>query len=240
MKKSPSWQYNEFSQVGTDYDDPKQVEAYDTRHSEFRDVKKECENILDIINISPDSVLIELGTGTGAFAIYASRHCSKIYAVDVSKPMLKFAEKKAKNTGTTNIVFCHAGFLTYDHQGQVADAIVSSMALHHLTDFWKAIAFNRMNGMLKEGGKLFINDVVFEQTNASENISKWIKNLNSIGGKQLEEEVATHIREEYSTFDWILEGLLERSGFKIISKKLQGGVVAQYLCVKEADITCIG
>ena len=35
MKKLPSWQYDEFKQVGVDYEDSAEFEAYDSRHAQF-------------------------------------------------------------------------------------------------------------------------------------------------------------------------------------------------------------
>lgn len=235
MKQAPPWQYDEFKQVGTDYDDPKQVEAYDSRHAQFRDVDAECNGILDSLGVTPQSVVIELGTGTGAFAVHAARRCARVYAVDVSRPMLAFARQKAEAAGLTNICFYHGGFLTYDHKDTPADALVSCMAFHHLPDFWKSIALQRMNSMLRPGGQLYISDVIFEATDAVANISRWIKELGRIGGAQLRDEVAAHVREEYSTLDWIMDGLLTRAGFYIESREMVEGVVGNYLCVKEAE-----
>lgn len=236
MTKHPSWRYNEFRQVGRDYGDRRQVESYDSRHSLFRDIDGECRAILDSLDLPGQAILIELGTGTGTFALYASHLCARVYAVDVSQSMLDFAAQKAVKAGAANITFCHAGFLTYEHQGEAADAIVTSLAFHHLPDFWKGMALARMNGMLKQGGRLFISDVVFEQTGALGNISRWIKYFSSSFGAELAESIVDHVREEYSTFDWIMEGLLERAGFRVLFSQIDEGVMARYLCAKESGI----
>ncbi len=233
MKKIRSWEYDEFKQVGIDYENREAVEAYDSRHAQFRDVEAECKSILDALSVTSQSVVIELGTGTGAFAIQAAKRCASVYAVDVSELMLEFARYKADKAGLENIAFCHAGFLTYEHNGTLADALVTSMAFHHLPDFWKGIALARMNGMLRPGGLLYIHDVIFEQDSAEANISRWIDYLGETAGTQLSDEVATHVREEFSTFDWIIEGLLKRTGFKILSRELIAGVTGTYLCKKE-------
>ena len=221
--------------MGTDYDDPAQVEAYDTRHAQFRDIDAECSETLDRLGVTPQSALIEMGTGTGTLAIHAARRCATVYAIDVSRQMLEFARQKAVGAGLGNIVFCHGGFLTYDHAYGPVDAMATGMAFHHLPDFWKGIALRRMNNMLKLGGQLYINDVIFEDTNVAANISRWITHLAEIGGTKLGDEVATHVREEYSTFDWIMDGLLTRAGFKIQSKEILEGVIGKYLCVKESE-----
>ena len=67
------------------------------------------------------------------------------------------------------------------------------------------------------------------------NISRWIDKLGGMSGAQLRDEIATHVRKEFSTFDWILDGLLERAGFRILSKEMVEGVVGTYLRKKRGD-----
>ena len=55
-------------------------------------------------------------------------------------------------------------------------------------------------------------------------------------GTKFKDEVETHIREEYSTFSWILEGLIERAGFKIEKSRTADGFITEYHCVKVEDI----
>lgn len=233
MKKITSWDYDEFKQVGVDYESQEEVAAYDSRHAQFRDVDAECTKILEALSVTPQSVIIEIGTGTGAFAVHAAQRCADVYAVDVSTPMLECARQKAEQAGLKNIRFCHGGFLTYEHPGTLADALVTSMAFHHLPDFWKGIALHRMNGMLKPGGLLYMHDVIFEQADAKAKIARWMDQLGEIGGQQLRDEIETHVREEFSTYDWIVEGLFERTGFKVLSKNMVEGVIGTYVCKKE-------
>lgn len=107
------------------------------------------------------------------------------------------------------------------------------MAFHHLPDFWKGLVLQRMNGMLRSGGLLYIHDVIFAQADAETNISRWIEQLREVGGEPFGEEIATHVREEFSTFAWIMDGLLERTGFRILSKEMTEGVIGTDFCVKE-------
>jgi len=234
MIEYASWRYNEFKQVGIDYDKIEEVEAYDARHAKFRNVVDENDAILDALDVHPVHVLIEIGTGTGALALQASRRCKKVIAVDVSMPMLAFAKKKADGAGITNILFYHGGFLTYEHADPPVETIVTNTALHHLPDFWKVIALRRLNTMLKYGGKLFISDVVFMDDDPLKNIAIWLNNLEKVAGSQLRKEAEMHVREEYSTLDWIMDGLLDRAGFKIVNKEINEGVMAKYLCIKVA------
>ncbi len=235
MTGSPSWQYHEMQQIGKDYADPAEVEAYDLRHGKIRDIEKENREILQKLQVEPGHVLIEIGTGTGAFALAAARSCARVYAVDVSRAMLDYGKKKASKAGITNIVFCHGGFLTYSHDAQPVDAIVTSTAFHHLPDFWKGIALQRMNTMLKPGGQLYLSDVIFDHRNVQENIEQFIAAMEKAGGPEMRCDIENHIRKEYSTYGWIMEGLFERAGFRIVDKVQLGGVIGRYLCRKEAD-----
>lgn len=232
MKERLSWQYDDMRQIGRDYCSVAEVEAYDERHGTFRDVEKENEAILQSIKLHPDHVVIEFGSGTGAFSLSAARRCARVYAVDISPAMLAYAGTKAERAGLANIVFCHAGFLSYVHAGPPVDAIVTNTALHHLPDFWKGIALQRMNRMLRAGGMFFLSDVIFEQNNVRENIEAFIDRLGSVAGPELRRDLEAHVRQEYSTYDWIMDGLLERAGFSIVSKTMQDGVIGRYLCTR--------
>jgi len=232
MKEILKWQYDEIKQVGRDYTNVSEVEQYDAFHRKFRNVEKENEEILEKLAVEKNHQIVEFGTGTGAFAIQAAKYCDRIYAVDVSQPMLEYAKNKAITQKITNITFHHGGFLTYQHQEAPVDFVVTSFALHHLPDFWKALALQNINRLLKEQGKLFLVDVVYCEQNYMENITNWITQINNLGNKALVEDVETHVREEHSTFTWILENLLMKSGFQIENTDYHDGVIAKYLCTK--------
>ena len=232
MTTPPAWQYDELVQIGKDFASQEVVEAYDARHRRFRDVEKENAAIIAGLGVQRDHTLADFGSGTGVFAIQVARHCAKIHAIDISQTMLDYTAWKAQSQGVTNIVFHHGGFLTYIHTDPPLDAITSSMALHHLPDFWKQKALTRLNGMLKEGGRMYLADVVFSEKDYETNIQLWVNKMASKVDPQMAEDVKRHIRKEHSTFTWILEGLLSRAGFGIDHAEYLDGVLAQYYCTK--------
>ena len=230
----PVWQYDEFKQVGKDYSNQTEVENYESSHADFRDIEAESHRVLAALAVKSSDMVIDFGSGTGAFAIQAARHCSRVYAIDVSQAMLDYAQAKASQSGVSNIVFCHAGFLTYDHADEKADAICSTFAFHHLPDLWKGVALHRLHGMLKPHGKLYIRDVIVEEKGALANIGALIEKQTAAGGDFLREDAEEHFREEYSTYDWVMDGLLIRAGFAIKSKNIQDGILGTYLCTKKS------
>lgn len=232
MNDRLSWQYDEFKQVGTDYSSKAEVDIYDSSHTDFRDMVAESINILDSLEITGSDVVIDFGAGTGTFVVQAALRCARVYAVDVSQAMLECAESKATQAGLSNVEFHYAGFLTYEHADQPVDAVVTTFAFHHLPDFWKGIALKRVNSMLRPGGKLYIHDVIIQEDNALKNIQALIDRLNTVGGKPLREDTERHFRDEYSTYDWVMDGLLSRAGFSIKSKHIDGGILCTYICTK--------
>lgn len=228
-----AWRYNEFKQVGKDYSKQAEVQLYDSSHADFRDVTAENNAILNLLDVKKDHTIIDFGSGTGAFAIQAASRCKNVLAVDVSKAMIECATQKVKKAGISNVEFYHAGYLTYQHEGRPVDAIVSSLSFHHLPDFWKNNALLRLNSMLKSGGKFYLYDVIVEYENAKQNIEAFIESQAAAGGDFLREDAEEHFREEFSTFDWIIEGLLQRTGFTILEKEFTDGVLGRYLCSKK-------
>lgn len=227
----PKWLFNENTQIGIDYTDSKKIQEYDNNMQKLRDIKKENEEILKAINISNDHIIIDFGTGTGEFALEASKYCQKVIAIDVSKEMLKFAEMKAKSNNIKNIEFYNAGFLTFEYKN--TDSIVSQLALHHLPDFWKSIAIERMFSMLKRGGKLYLKDVVYSFKGGYVYFfDNWVEKIKDTVGTNAEEEAVITVKEEYATLDWIMEGLLKKAGFDIDKAEYYEGFMATYICTK--------
>ncbi len=103
--------------------------------AKFRDAAKEAIDIFEVIGLRKKQSLLEIGTGTGNFAIEAARHCNNVYTIDVSSAMIDYAKQKVHKTGISNISFFQAGFLSYQHDGYPLDVIVSNSVMHHLPDF---------------------------------------------------------------------------------------------------------
>ena len=229
----PSWQYDEFEHPGEDFN----VEAkfYDEKFQRVRDIQEEIREILGLLNLQPDQTLLDLGAGTGEFTVAAAEHCSKVLAVDLSISMLKLAEKKADAKGLKNIEFIQGGFLTYEHNKKPVDVVVSQLALHYLPDFWKQLALIRIFKIMKPEAKLLLYDTVysFNLEDYQEFFNRGVSFLTDTVEKDTRDIMINHIKEEYSTVDWIMEGMIRRAGFKIEKAEYTTtGIYATYLCTK--------
>jgi ubiquinone/menaquinone biosynthesis C-methylase UbiE len=233
MSQNPRWYYDELKQVGVDYTDIEEVKVYDLHMQKLRDIESESKSIRELLKIKNNDSVLEIGTGTGELALNISAHCKRVVAIDISKTMIHFARMKAENQNKKNIQFCNAGFLTYDNQSELFDVIVTQLALHHLPDYWKMMALKRIYSMLKEDGKLYLRDVVFPSKiqDYDSYFTNIIADLNKSARNKAAEETEIHIKDEFSTLDWIMEGLLKTAGFQI--ENIQSdGFIASYLCKK--------
>jgi ubiquinone/menaquinone biosynthesis C-methylase UbiE len=185
--------------------------------------------------VGREATVVDLGTGTGRFAMATSPHVRRVVAVDVSPAMLAVARDRAAAAGLANIECVQAGFLSYQHTGPSADAVFTRNALHQLPDFWKALALHRVAAVLRPGGVLRLHDLIFDfqPADAGTVLERWLDSGAadpSIGYTR--EDYAEHIRTEYSTFRWLLEPMLTAARFDIVAADFNRPVYGAYTCVK--------
>lgn len=226
MTDVPNWQLDELVHAGHEHLDAAYVAAYDEKSpTDWSD----DITALQALGVGAASTVVDLGAGTGTFATEIAPHVARVVAVDVSEPMV--ATMRARG-----IEAVHAGFLSYDHQGTPPDAVFTRNALHHLPDFWKAVALERLARLLRSDGVLRLRDLVyaFEPAETDEVITRWLAaapHNPAAGWTAL--ELAEHVREEHSTFTWLLEPMLERVGFEIRERWLSPTrTYAAYTCVR--------
>src|SRR5690606_21739758 len=143
------------------------------------------------------------------------------------------AEKRAAEAGHANIEFHHAGFLSFDCPAESIAGVTSTFALHHLPDLWKGIALRRIWTMLKCEGRFHLHDVVVPHSgDPLGHIARFVARQETAGGDFLREDAEGHFREESSTFDWIMHGLLIRAGFEVLSFEIRNEVLLTAVCRK--------
>ena len=223
-----AWQYDELRQVGTNFEDAAQVAAYDAKQGS--DPAAE-QALIERLGIAPGAVVVDLGCGTASFARAAARHGATVHAVDVSQAMLDHARARARDEGLAGLSWHRAGFLTFDLGDGTVDVVVSRFALHHLPDFWKQVALLRLARMLRPAGRLYLRDVAFSFAAAEYEraIAAWLDRMPRASG-YAREEFETHVREEHSTFTWVLDGMLERAGLEILEARRPHPEYAEWLC----------
>jgi ubiquinone/menaquinone biosynthesis C-methylase UbiE len=191
--------------------------------------------VLSARGLDATSMVVDLGAGTGRFALAAARRFGQVTAVDISPAMLEVLRVRAATAAVTNLACMQAGFLSYQHAGSPADAVYTRNALHQLPDFWKAVALNRISRMLRPGGVLRLHDLIydFQPSVADTAFQRWLDNAaEDPAWGYTSADFAEHIRTEYSTFRWLLEPMLAAAGFEIVTADFSGSVYGAYTCRK--------
>ena len=235
MTNPDSWWLDERAYAGREHSDEQHARRYDAKMDSGAAAEVRLLHEAGVLH--PKCTVVDLGAGTGQFTLAAAAVCRRVVAVDVSPLMLARLREKLDRDAVGNVEVVDAGFLTYAHSGSPADVVYSRFALHHLPDFWQAIALRRMADMLRPGGVLRLSDVVysFEPHEAEQRIEAWITELMAadVESGWTRAEIAEHVRDEHSTFTWLLEPMIERAEFDIIDVDYdESGMLAEYLCRK--------
>lgn len=105
-------------------------------------------------------VLIDLGCGTGN-TVLELKHFEKVYCVDVSQNMLAIAKEKLKEK--ENIEFVQTDlFSFFDSFDKPFDTVISTYAIHHLTQREKHQFLRKIHAALPKGGRVIFGDLMFE------------------------------------------------------------------------------
>lgn len=138
----------QFDQISKKYDSQRRVliPCYD----DFYGIGVEWLHV----NTSTPKIL-DLGAGTGIFSQFVLEKYpqAEITLLDFSEQMLSVARERFKDI--ENVSFQVADMMTFKPQ-QKYDAVISSLAIHHLTDEDKQKLFKKIHSMLNDGG-FFVN-----------------------------------------------------------------------------------
>jgi 2-polyprenyl-3-methyl-5-hydroxy-6-metoxy-1,4-benzoquinol methylase len=204
------WFYNERRRIGLDSAVASLCDGHDDRDLRARAA-------LNMLGVKPGWRVADIGCGNGILACEAALMGAEVDAIDISPAMLALAEIQARDRKVA-IRTRSAGLLSFEYRPDSYDLIVSEFALHHLPDFWKSVALARIFAALKPGANFYLRDIVFVSTpdGAERNVEEWadfnIKNHNFD-----RDGVITHMRDEYSTFGWVIERMLGDAGFTLLS-----------------------
>jgi ubiquinone/menaquinone biosynthesis C-methylase UbiE len=230
-----SWMIDELAHAGSEHLDPDFVAGYDRKQG-YPDPAQDLDAFA-AHGVGPASAVVDLGAGSGQFALAAARRFGHVTAVDVSPAMIAVLRERSAAAGLTNMECVRAGFLSYRHSGPPADGVYTRHALHQLPDFWKALALDRIARMLRPGGVLRLRDLIYDfgPADAGRIFRGWFEHAAADPAEGYTgEDYAEHIRTEFSTFRWLLEPMLTATGFEIVSAEFTGRLYGAYTCVKTA------
>ena len=227
------WMLDELAHAGPEHLDPDFVAGFDRKQG-YPDFADDLA-VLTEHGIGSASTLVDLGAGTGRFALAAAPRVGRVVAVDVSPAMQAAVRDRAAGAGLANIECVQAGFLSYQHTGSPADAVFTRNALHQVPDFWKALALDRIARLLRPGGILRLRDLIFDfqPAEAGAALGAWLDTAADDPARgYTRNDFAEHLRTEFSTFRWLLEPMLAAAGFRVVTAEFDGRIYGAYTCIR--------
>ncbi len=219
------WYYNERNRMGIG---PAVASIYDSHE----DADLRARAALKMLGVQRGWRIADIGCGNGVLATEAALMGAEVDAIDISPAMLALAEIYARDRKAP-VRTQSAGLLSFAYRPETYDLIVSEFTLHHLPDFWKAVAISRIYRALKPGASFYLRDIVYTaMPDAIErDVEQWadfqIKNHDFS-----RESVVAHMRDEYSTFGWVMERMLIDVGFTLVSADYHAPMHGTYLLRK--------
>jgi 2-polyprenyl-3-methyl-5-hydroxy-6-metoxy-1,4-benzoquinol methylase len=219
------WYYNERGRIGIE---PAVASIYD-RHD---DSDLRARAALTMLGVQQGWRVADIGCGNGVLATEAALMGAEVDAIDISPAMLALAEIYASDRKAA-VRTQSAGLLSFAYQPNSYDLIVSEFTLHHLPDFWKAVALARIFAALKPGANFYLRDIVFvSMPDGSErSVEQWA-DFNTKNHDFARDSIVTHMRDEYSTFGWVMERMLTEIGFILLSADYHAPMHGTYLLRK--------
>ena len=219
------WYYTQRRRLGLD----SAVAAIHDRHdnSEVR-----TRAALSMLGVQRGWRVADIGCGNGMLAVEAALMGADVDAIDISPAMLALAKIQASDRRVA-VRTQPAGLLRFAYQANSYDLIVSEFALHHLPDFWKAVALARIYAALKPGANFYLRVIVF--VSMPDGIDRDVEGWADFSIKNHDfdrDSVVTHMRDEYSTFGWVIERMLTDVGFTLVSADYHAPLHGTYLLRK--------
>ena len=228
---SRSWMLDEVGHAGPEHLRRDYAEAFDAKSgTDFEEVVDD----LVALGLDGTSTVVDFGAGTGAFAVAVAAVARQVIVVDVSPAMVALMQARVAGLGLGNVRVVRAGLLSYEHDAAPVDFVHSRNTFHQIPDFWKVMALRRIHRVLRPDGVLHLQDLVFSfpLDSAESSIESWMDGASEDPARGwTAPEYATHLRDEFSTFSWIIEEILQQTGFEILDSWFSdSGIYAGYEC----------
>ena len=114
--------------------------------------------------------ILDIGFGTGTLTVKLYEKGCEIYGQDFSEKMIAHAKEKMPKAHLYHGDFSKG--LAGELEKERYDAILATYSLHHLTDAKKVEFLKKLQGLLKQGGYIYIGVVAFETREELEQCKK--------------------------------------------------------------------
>jgi ubiquinone/menaquinone biosynthesis C-methylase UbiE len=120
------------------------------------------EAILDMIHLDKNTVFVDIGAGTGYFAVPAAARVRQVLALDILDEMVEVIRAKVASRHITNLTPLKSGVSSFPVVDGTADVVFMSNVFHELDDH--SLALKEIMRILKNDGILAVVDWKKEST----------------------------------------------------------------------------
>ncbi|MXY47737.1 MAG: class I SAM-dependent methyltransferase [Gemmatimonadetes bacterium] len=202
--------------------------AYARNYSKFtRDQQVDARKFIDQLEVDRNSIVVDLGCGEAKFLAAISPCIHTGIGIDASAHMLASARRSLTDLEIGNIELIHADFREFDVGFELADAVMSNYAIHHVPDVGKEEVFRRVHATLRSGGIFRLEDDSFNfpqeefEERVPEIMTQWECHFGPEGWKFLKEKLAGDDFENTPYLD-DLRRMIERSGLTVDNIVMHG------------------
>ena len=143
------------------------AEEYDQSPDQYPVRGRVRDESIRVVQLLGSKNVLDAGCGTGTVLLELAKSIDKGLGVDISRRMLEVAKQKSITANIINVDFIHSSLMDLSeaflhryglpHQ----DAIVSTYAMHHLSQAERRDIISKLVPMLAPGGSLVIGDLMF-------------------------------------------------------------------------------
>lgn len=191
----------DFDAQAEEYDENIKTTGY--RFNVHQHYDKALKMVRDCINPLLHERGLDIGVGTGNLAGLFLESGAQMIGVDQSEKMLHVCLNKHPNIDARR-----GHFLSLPVNDKDVDFVVSSYALHHLTDEEKELGLAEIDRVLINGGRLAIADLMFENQKAKKSI------LNQYVREGNDEAIGAINDEYYADRSRLVSWLVDR-GYRV-------------------------
>ncbi|MEZ4674066.1 MAG: class I SAM-dependent methyltransferase [Caldilineaceae bacterium] len=157
--------------------------------------------------IQAADIVVDLGMGTGNTA-QRIPHAKELIGVDISTKMMAQAAPKVAHL--SNVRYVAADLLGFFAQPRSFDALISTYAIHHLTEPEKEQLFNAIYQSLTVGRRAVFGDLMFANQDAAVELRRQYQTRGDM-------EMIEIFDEEFFWYVDHVTTALQQSGFQLIA-----------------------
>jgi ubiquinone/menaquinone biosynthesis C-methylase UbiE len=170
--------------------------------------------------ITPGDIVLDVGCGIGRIEKHLAKYCAKIYAVDVSKRMVKHTKRRLKGLNNVYIYKTNGKDLSL-FPDEKFDFVFSIIVLQHLEKEDAVFYLLEMYRVLKPSGKLYFNvPNFFEEGNFKYFMNTYVMDPSSRTAIKMRYYCSQEIKKTLNSIGFNVVSLREDTYIEILAKKI--------------------